>query len=487
MNSEQLPEISLTLRLSNEITSPPEQAHPLRVHRECQAWLRDCHTHLELSFAYPNTSVINLRWGLDQALRHLCATFRIKSIIFEPQENFPSSTSLSVALDLHNAFRGKVQWDSQDTLSSRFSQLAEAEDLYRTWINEDPSIRTSVAIANDIQTWAESHPSVSLEILEEQAIKEHGLNLLWSVGKASPQSPPRLIMARYQPADSSPHANQAPRMLLGKGITFDSGGINLKPYESFVSMMKNDMGGSALAWSLFKSLVEQNSSQPWVLVIPTCENAIGENAMRPGSIVQSHRGHRVRIDHTDAEGRLIMADALSYASERFRPQTIYTFATLTTAALIAYGPHSTPVHFADSALESQLSAIAEETGEDFHFFPFRLWHQEANRDLEADLTNRATLPGKASSAAGSRNAAHFLRFFTDAPLVHFDIFASTWNWGGDSPGSRYGATGTPLRSLFQLFSTYLFETIPIEHSVFQALCSIARSIPNLAIYYYLTR
>jgi leucyl aminopeptidase len=90
-------------------------------------------------------------------------------------------------------------------------------------------------------------------------------------------------------------------------------------------------------------------------------------------------------------------------------------------------------------------------GEDLHFFPERIWHLEANRDKEADLRNTARLPGDAVRAAGSRNAAHFLRHFTDRPLCHFDIFASTWNWAGDAPGAGYGATGAPLRTLLRAF------------------------------------
>ncbi len=171
--------------------------------------------------------------------------------------------------------------------------------------------------------------------------------------------------------------------------------------------------------------------------------------MRPGALVKSHRGPRVRIDHTDAEGRLILADALSWATSEHAVSDVLCFATLTTAALIAYGPYATPVHFADASLRGTLEAASDATGEDLHFFPFRLWHREANRDREADLKNTARLPAQARRGAGSRNAAHFLLHFTDAPLVHFDIFGSTWNWAGDAPGAGYGATGAPLRTLLR--------------------------------------
>ena len=176
--------------------------------------------------------------------------------------------------------------------------------------------------------------------------------------------------------------------------------------------------------------------------------------MRPGAVVQSYRGHKVRIDHTDAEGRLILADALAWATDTYAPERVVSFATLTTAALIAYGPYATPVHFASPALQRALADASAATGEDLHFFDRRVWHFEANRDEEADLRNTARLPGHASRGAGSRNAGHFLLHFTDTPLTHLDIFASTWNWAGDAPGAGYGATGAPLRTLVRGLSAH---------------------------------
>lgn len=217
-------------------------------------------------------------------------------------------------------------------------------------------------------------------------------------------------------------------------------------------MMKNDMAGSALAWWLFRGLVELGMTRPLIVVLPTCENSVGEDAMRPGALVKSYRGHMVRVDHTDAEGRLALADGLAYAADRYKPDQVICFATLTTAALIAYGPYATPVHFAQADLRQRMSDMSDRTGEDLHFFEPRIWHFEANRDPEADLKNTARLPGHASRSAGSRNAAHFLQHFTDVPLVHLDIFASTWNWAGDAPGSDYGATGAPMRTLLQVLS-----------------------------------
>ncbi len=396
-----------------------------------------------LDIALPAGDLADARWACWHAVRRARGMFTAGPGRLLAGQGVSDDALRTIGLDLHHAFRGELEIETA-AVAIEVARIGEAEDRCRAWVNEDPALRTSIAIAADIQAWADERPSVELEILDEVALREAGMNLLLAVGGASLVSPPRLVVARHDAGDDRP-----PLMLLGKGVTFDTGGINVKPYESYVSMMKNDMAGAAVAWSLFKSMVEASHERSLVLVIPTCENPVGENAMRPGSLVKSHRGPTVRIDHTDAEGRLILADGLSWASERHAPEQVWCFATLTTAALIAYGPYATPVHFANGAVQAHLEAASKKTGEDLHFFPSRLWHREANRDQEGDLRNTARLPGHAARGAGSRNAAHFLRFFTDAPLVHFDIFASGWNWAGDAPGCGYGATGSPVRTLLR--------------------------------------
>jgi leucyl aminopeptidase len=398
-------------------------------------------TTIEVALA--DRSLAENRWLIDQVVRASTAMVPCNRAELAPASGVDDDAALTLALDLHNRFH-EVRVERAG-VANALARIGSLEDGYRAWVDEDPAIRTSLVIAADVEAFARAHDDVTAEVLAEPELRERGLRLLLAVGQGGDASPSRLVTARYAPKGST----AAPLMLLGKGVTFDTGGINVKPYESFVPMMKNDMAGAALAFHLFKGLVEAGHPQPLLLVVPTCENAIGSRAMRPGAIVESHRGHKVRIDHTDAEGRLILADALSYATERFEPERVICFATLTTAALIAYGPYATPIHFADPAFEARLRAASAATGEDLHFFPERIWHFEANRDKEADLRNTAGLPGNAARGAGSRNAAHFLRHFTDTPLCHLDIFASTWNWAGDAPGAGYGATGAPLRTVLR--------------------------------------
>lgn len=386
--------------------------------------------------------VAELRWLVDGVLKKLRASFGLTSAALEVDAGVDAAVADALALDLIQVTQGRLAHGRGEEID----RLAASETLFRRWVDEDAATRTSTAIARDVAAWVAErqgdHP-VTAEILDHDACKEEGLRLLCAVGGASLISPPTLVTAAYRPEG----AKGAPWMLLGKGITFDSGGINVKPYESYVSMMKNDMAGGALAWALFQHLVLLRFPRPLVCVIPTCENPIGEGAMRPGAIVKSYRGLDVRIDHTDAEGRLVLADGLAWAGDRHQPERVLSFATLTTAALIAYGPYATPVHFAPPELEAALTRASARTGEDLHFFPERIWHLEANRDEEAAVKNTGRLPGHAARGAGSRNAGHFLLHFTDRPLTHLDIFASTWNWAGDAPSAGTGATGAPLRTL----------------------------------------
>jgi leucyl aminopeptidase len=436
------------LRLSLVPADAPLAAHgrPVEAIAPASAALRFQGEEVQLTVALPSLSRAEQRWVVDQVVRKVTALTPPKRVVVEADSAIDDDTALTLALDRRLAVEA-TSLCGRDALTERFEALSRALGTYRTWVDEEPTVRTSLAIAADVQAFGQRHDDVEVTVLDESALASEGLRLLLAVGGASRISPPRLVIARYKPTDPRPA-----RMLVGKGITFDSGGINVKPYESFVSMMRNDMAGAALAFTLFRTLVERGHDEPLCLVLPTCENPIGEEAMRPGSVVESHRGLKVRIDHTDAEGRLVLADALSYATALYPPREVFTFATLTTAALIAYGPYETPVHFATDDCERLLRAAAAETGEDLCFFPTRVWHREANRDRMADLKNTASLPSHASRGAGSRNAGHFLRFFTDAPLTHLDIFASTWNWAGDAPGAGAGSTGAPLRTLLRAWA-----------------------------------
>lgn len=313
---------------------------------------------------------------------------------------------------------------------------------FRRWVNDNPDSLTSVVIGERLEKFAKEH-NCGFKVFERAELQKENLNLLLAVGQASERSPSRLIMTthNYQPGCK-------PLMMVGKGITFDTGGINLKPHESYVNCMKNDMGGAGLSANLFMALVRAGYKEPLVLLIPTCENLIDAQAMKPGAIYQTRSGKSVIIEHTDAEGRLILSDAISYGEETFQPALTMSFATLTTGALRQFSHFFTAVHFAPAALERALTQSSETWGERFTFWGEFLPFLAANQSRAASLTNMGRMPEASSMSSHSNVAAHFLKQFTKNAFVHFDIFASTWNWGGDYPGAHYGATGAPFNSLF---------------------------------------
>jgi leucyl aminopeptidase len=303
---------------------------------------------------------------------------------------------------------------------------------------------TSIALGEHLMDFSKEY-GCGFMTLDEEDLKTHNLNLLAAVGQASRRSPSRLhvITHNYDP-------DKPVLLLIGKGVTFDTGGINLKPHESYVNCMKNDMAGAAMMTQLFMALVKAQVKQPLILAIPCCENLIDAQSMKPGSIITAHNGKKVIIEHTDAEGRLIIADTMSYCHQYFRPSQTLIAATLTTAALWQFSNFFTGVHFASPDFEKEILEHGHLWGEGFRFWPEFLPFAAGNKHPAADLTNMGHMPGQADKAAKSCVAAHFLRAFAKHPMVHFDIFASAWNWTGDYPGSHYGTTGAVINTLFEL-------------------------------------
>ena len=317
----------------------------------------------------------------------------------------------------------------------------EGQHAYRQWINENPDTLTSQEIGDRLQQFALDH-HLEFTKMRTSRLEEERLNLIVAVGRASETSPPRLftLMHNYRPGSK-------PLVLIGKGVTFDAGGINVKTADRLVDTMKNDMGGAALMSSLFMALVKTGYDGPLVLLVPACENVIGPDALRPGTVVKNRTGRSIVVENTDAEGRLLLADAISYAEEQFDPGLVMTAATLTTASLHQFSPYITPVYFAPQGFRENLRRHGVQWGEEFTFPRKFLPFQAANDTTAADLTNKGRLPKLALESSRSNIAAHFLQSFSRSPLIHLDIFCTTWNWAGDYPGARYGATGAVFNSM----------------------------------------
>lgn len=440
--------------MNQSATSMKRATHYLEHHVGFLAERGGC-PYVVLSWTDAGASALERRWVLHKALRPLTKQFNCKKVVvfFEKgsgadvQAMAEDILTTSMTPRYEKSQLSYLKLLSPDQSFQREKDVAYNHRLrgqlgYRAWMNENPDTLTSIEIGRRLDAFCRKN-KCGFEAFEVPELTKMGLNLLLAVGQASERSPSRLFIATHRLKQGV-----RPLMLVGKGITFDTGGINLKPHESFVNCMKNDMGGAGLMSQLFMSLVEAGYDGPLVLVIPACENLIGEGAMKPGSIIRSYAGKDVIIEHTDAEGRLILADALHYAQKHYNPALTLMAATLTTASLRQFTNFFTPVHFAGKRFPEALSASGRSWGEEYVFWSEFLPFLQGNKSQAADLTNMGRMPSHASMGGGSNVAAHFLKEFAVAPLIHFDIFATGWNWSGDYPGAHYGATGAPFNSLF---------------------------------------
>jgi leucyl aminopeptidase len=262
-----------------------------------------------------------------------------------------------------------------------------------------------------------------------------GYPLIRAVGAGSPREP-RLVDLRWGEAG-------APRVtLVGKGVCFDSGGLDLKP-SSAMLLMKKDMGGAACALALASELMELGAPVQLRVLLPCVENSIDGRSYRPGDVLRSRKGLTVEIGNTDAEGRLVLADALTEADAE-RPQLLVDLATLTGAARAALGPELPAAYSPDSALLAQLQRLGDQEADPI--WPMPLWagYDDELSSKIADLGNVS-----ASAFAGSIIAALFLkRFVTATPSwLHLDLYA--WN-PKERPGRPVGAAAQCVRALYRL-------------------------------------
>jgi leucyl aminopeptidase len=268
---------------------------------------------------------------------------------------------------------------------------------------------------------------LAVEVLERKDMEKLGMGTLLSVTKGSHQ-PPKLIVLRYAGAG----ARERPVVLVGKGITFDTGGISLKPAAE-MDEMKFDMCGAASVLGTLRAVAELKLKLNVVGLVPTCENMPGGAATKPGDVVTSMSGQTVEILNTDAEGRLILADALTYA-ERFEPQAVVDIATLTGACIIALGHVCSGLFANKESLSQELQSAGAETWD--RVWPLPLW-DDYHEQLKSNFADFANIGGR---PAGSVTAACFLSKFTRKyDWAHLDIAGTAWKSGREK-----GATGRPV-------------------------------------------
>ncbi len=288
---------------------------------------------------------------------------------------------------------------------------------------------------------ASADERLTVEVRDEDWLARRGLNAILAVGAGS-ASPPRLVSVRYDPAGSAPEV-----ALVGKGITFDTGGLSLKPREAMVPM-KTDMSGAAIVLAAVLAAARLDAPRPAVAVLALAENAFGGASCRPGDVVRTVDGTTVEIGNSDAEGRMVLADAIAWVRSEYAPAVVVDVATLTGAATLALGRGHAALYATDAALESALVDGGALHGEELWPMPLVEDYRDSLRSEVADL---AHIANNEYVHAGSVIAALFLRHFArDTPWAHLDI-AGPGRTGAKTPEMPAQApTGFGVRTLLGL-------------------------------------
>jgi leucyl aminopeptidase len=343
----------------------------------------------------------------------------------DPKKNEKQVTSFS------------VQGGSQAAVD-RGRILAEAQNFSRSLANEPANVLTPTRLAESARELAAAY-GLECEILDQDRMRQLGMGALLGVAQGSAE-PPAMIILHYKPAatpSSKDHLG-----LIGKGVTFDTGGISIKPAEG-MEHMRFDMSGGAATLGAMRAIAQLKPKIPVTGVIPAVENMPGSRAQRPGDIVTSLNGKTVEVLNTDAEGRLILIDALTYA-QRLGCTHLVDAATLTGSIVVALGHVNIGAFTNNQAFLDKLMAAAKAEGEKMWQMPIDEEYKEALKSDFADLHNIGGRPG------GSVTAAMFLKdFVNDLPWVHLDIAGTAW-LEESKPFLAKGATGVGVRTFVRL-------------------------------------
>ena len=393
-----------------------------------------------------------------KAIYSALASAKAKNVVFpgiEIENRDESWVQLTTARVLQNAI---YQIDKVNSDDSTEKNTLEAVSIYSE--NSDSSnVLKGVAIANGMaltrslgdlpsnictpshlaetaKSLAQSY-NLKYEILEESDMQSMGMNSLLSVSKGS-NEPGKLISISYNSV-----GNEKPIVLVGKGVTFDSGGISLKPGAK-MDEMKFDMCGAASVLGVMRAVAEMKLPVNLTVVVPTVENMPAHNASKPGDVVKSMSGQTIEILNTDAEGRLILCDALTYC-EKFDPKVVIDIATLTGAVIIALGKHHSGLMANDQSLADDLKEAGSDAMDTVWQLPL---DDEYDELLKSNFADMANIGGR---EAGTVTAACFLaRFTKDYRWAHIDIAGTAW-----IGGSKKGATGRPV----PLLTEYIMKQI----------------------------
>lgn len=337
-----------------------------------------------------------------------------------------------------------LQSESQDGASRRGVDrgriLAEAVMFARDLVNLSPNDKTATLLARAIERAGKKH-GYAVDVWDKAMIEEEGMGGLLAVNSGSVEPPTFTVMA-WQPDNA---VNERPVVLVGKGVVFDTGGLSLKPTKGSMDAMKSDMAGAAAVAGAMEALARLALPLYVIGLIPATDNRPGEKAYVPGDVIRMHSGKTVEVLNTDAEGRMILADALSYA-KAFKPMLVIDLATLTGAAVIALGDRVAAVmtNETDGALDRlrAMEAAGDRSGDRVHRLPM---YESYARQLKSTVADLKNIGGR---AAGTITAAKFLEHFVDYPWIHLDIAGPSF-LTESQPYRPVGGTGFGVRLLVE--------------------------------------
>ncbi len=380
-------------------------------------------------------SVTKAEAGAHAAMGARLASYRFDSYRtkLKPDQQ-PTLTAVEIMLDGPAAARARAEKDGAGVEGVFF-----ARDL----VSEPPNVlypETFAERLRDLETLG-----VEVEVLEPETMAKLGMGALLGVAQGSAR-PGRLVSMRWNGATAK---KAKPLALVGKGVTFDTGGISLKPGAG-MDEMKGDMGGAAAVAGLMKAVAQRKAKANVVGVVALVENMPGANAQRPGDIVHTMSGQTIEVLNTDAEGRLILADAIWYAQDKFEPSAVIDLATLTGAVIVALGHEMAAVYANDEDLAASIVAAGQAEGEPVWRMPLAPGYDKLIDSPNADMKNIAGKP-----MAGSIVAAQFIkRFIKDGThWAHLDIAGTAWKPAPyEDPLSPSWATGYGVRLLNRLIA-----------------------------------
>lgn len=318
------------------------------------------------------------------------------------------------------------------------------ESVYnaRTLVNEPLSFLNTEQMVKEVRALS-NESGFKLEVLEKRQIESLKMGGVLAVNKGS-SIPPRFLILTWSPENAK---NKKPVVLVGKGIVFDTGGYSLKPTADSMDHMKSDMGGAATVAATMTAVAKAKLPVKVIALIPVTDNAIGPDAYVPGDVITMHNGKTVEVLNTDAEGRMILADALSYA-KKYKPELVFDLATLTGAAAFAIGHYGiVAMGTASDDTFGKLTKSGSDTAERIVRFPFWDDYKELLKSNIADMKN---IGGR---VAGAITAGKFLEYFVDYPWIHLDIAGPSYV-DKDTHYLTTGGTGVGVRLLFDFLKKY---------------------------------